>query len=47
MMIISDVRGHEKGASEEDSGRGSDDSSVSSALTMAAATTMSEWRKSR
>merc|ERR1719500_2548176 len=29
MMIISDVRGHEKGASEEDSGRGSDDSSVS------------------
>jgi len=29
MMIISDVRGHEKGAPEEDSGRGSDDSSVS------------------
>ena len=28
-MIISDVRGHEKGAQEEDSGRGSDDSSVS------------------
>merc|ERR1740123_2366206 len=29
MMIISDVRGHEEGAPEEDSGRGSDDSSVS------------------